>query len=309
MSSEPLRFGILGAANIAARALLPAIEGSRNARVTVVGTREPARAAGFWSGKVVTGYQAVVDAPEVDAVYIPLPNHLHREWSLKALAAGKHVLCEKPLALNAAEAVEIAAAAAAAGRLVMEAAMYRFNPRTRAVVAELRKAAPASLWASFGFPMPRADNYRWFAEMGGGALLDVGFYTVSIARWVLGEPAWVGASGRVEAVDVTVSMTLGFPAGGRAFLFASFDSPEVQQLRAGSLRLERPFTGAEAGVDPYRLMVEEFSEAALNGLPAPLPLEDSIANLRVLDGVRRSLELGHRYDLAELGDTRAPIGQ
>lgn len=251
----------------------------------------------------------MLDDPDVDAVYIPLPNHLHREWALKALGAGKHVLCEKPLALNAAEAREIAAGAAAAGRLAMEAAMYRFNPRTRAFVDGLRDNPPPSLWASFGFPMPRGDNYRWLPEMGGGALLDVGFYTVSMARWVLGEPEWVGATGRVAGVDVTVSMTLGFASGARAFLFASFDSPEVQQARAGERRLDRPFTHAEPGTDPYRLMVEEFSDAALDGSPAPLPLEDSIANLRVLDGVRRSLDLGRRYHLAELGDARGPVGE
>ena len=246
------------------------------------------------------GYQAVLDDPEVDAVYIPLPNHLHREWAIRALAAGKHVLCEKPLALNAAEALEMADAARASGRLLMEAVMYRFHPRIRSIVAGLQAERPGSIWASFGFHLDSPGNYRLDPAMGGGALLDVGTYTISIARWILGEPEWVRASARSQAVDLTVSMTLGFASGARAFLLASFDTPEVQELRAGSQRIDRPFTWMEGG-DPYQLMVEEFSAAALAGLPAPLPLEDSIANLRVVDGVRRSLETGGRYDLAEAG--------
>ncbi len=299
---------MLGAAGIA-KAVIPALEQSSNAELVVIGSRDPARAAALWPGRAASGYEAVISDPAVEAVYIPLPNHLHREWAIRALRAGKHVLCEKPLALNAAEGEEIASAAAASGRLAMEAAMYRFNPRTRAYVEGLRSDPPPSLWASFGFPMPRVDNYRWLPEMGGGALLDVGFYTISLARWVLGEPEWVGAVGRVDGIDLTVSMTLGFASGARAFLFASFDSPEVQQARAGERRLEGPFTHAEPGTDPYRVMVEEFSAAAQAGSPAPLTLQDSIANLRVMDGVRQSLNLGRRYHLAELPGAIGPSRQ
>lgn len=280
--------------------------------MVVVGARDPSRAAELRTGRVVAGYQEVLDDPEVEAVYVPLPNHLHREWCLRALAAGKHVLCEKPLALSAAEGREIAEGAAAAGRLAMEAAMYRFNPRVAAVAGRLRADQPPALWAGFGFPLAADPNYRWQPEMGGGALLDVGFYTISLARWTLGEPEWVEATARLarpEGVDLTVSMTLGFPSGARAYLFASFETPEIQDLRAGVVRLDRPFTFAEPGIDPYRLMVEAFSAAVLNGLPAPLPLEDSIANLRVIDGVRWSLRLGRRYHLAEFGDPDVPAGQ
>lgn len=307
-----MRWGVLGAAGIARLALIPAFEKAGNAELVVIGARDRARAAELWPGRVVAGYQAVLDDPHVDAVYVPLPNHLHREWCLRALAAGKHVLCEKPLALSAAEGEEIAEGAAAAGRLVMEAAMYRFNPRVAAVAADLRADPPSALWAGFGFPLAPSANYRWHPEMGGGALLDVGFYTVSLARWVLGEPEWVEATAHFAStggVDLTVSMTLGFIGGARAFLFASFETPEIQDLRAGGVRLDRPFTFAERGVDPYRLMVEKFSAAALTGSPAPLALEDSIANLRVLDGVRGSLRLGRRYHLAELAESDLPARQ
>ena len=280
--------------------------------MVAIGARDPSRAAALHAGRAVAGYQEVLDDPEVEAVYVPLPNHLHREWCLRALAAGKHVLCEKPLALSAAEGVEIAERAAAVGRLAMEAAMYRFNPRVAAVAASLRADPPPALWAGFGFPLAADPNYRWQPEMGGGALLDVGFYTISLARWTLGEPDWVEATARFArgtGIDVTVSITLGFPGGALAFLFASFETPEIQDLRAGAVRLDRPFTFAEPGIDPYRLMVESFSAAALNGSPAPLALEDSIANLRVIDGVRRSLRLGRRYHLAEFADPDLPAGQ
>lgn len=293
-----LRFGILGAAGIAEKALIPALAAAANAELVAVAARDPERARALWPGRVLAGYQALLDDPEVEAVYLPLPNHLHREWALKALAAGKHVLCEKPLALDAAEAGEMAAASAGSGRLLMEALMYRFHPRNRALVAGLRDDPPRSLWASFGFPLDAPGNYRLDPAMGGGALLDLGTYTISLARWVFGEPAWVSATGRSAAVDMTVSMTLGFAGGARAFLLASFATPEIQELRAGALRVQRPFTGMNDS-NPYQLMVEEFSAAALGGLAAPLPLQDSIANLRVVDAVRRSLETGCREDLAE----------
>jgi len=272
-------------------------------------SRDLERGRSLFDGRVFGDYAKLLADPEVDAVYLPLPNSLHREWALRALAAGKHVLCEKPLALTAAEAEEMAAAARNAGRLLMEAFMYRFHPRIRSVVAGLQEDPPTELWASFGFPLDAPANYRLDPALGGGALLDVGCYTIDLARWILGEPDWVEAIGRIAGVDMTVSMTLGFASGARAHLLASFDTPEVQELRAGKVLLENPFTAWRDPVDPYQAMVEEFSAAALGGLPAPLPLEDSIANLRVVDGVRRSLDTGDRHHLAEAGEGRPPVAQ
>ena len=289
---------------------MPAIQSAANAKLIGVASRDPERARAMLPhGRVYAGYQQLLDDPEVGAVYVALPNSLHREWSERALAAGKHVLCEKPLAIDAAEAEAMAAAARAAGRMLMEAVMYRFHPRTRATVAGLRADPPAATWASFGFPLDAPGNYRLEPALGGGALLDVGTYTISLARWIHGEPEWVRATGRRAAVDTTVSMTLGFPSGARAFLFASFDTPEIQELRSGTIRVKQPFTAWRDPDDPYRLMVQEFSAAALGGLPAPLTLEDSIANLRVVDGVRRSLDSGGRDDLAEATEGRPPILQ
>jgi D-xylose 1-dehydrogenase (NADP+, D-xylono-1,5-lactone-forming) len=187
--------------------------------------------------------------------------------------------------------------------------MYRFHPRIRAVVAKLREEPPNASWISFGFPLKSPGDIRLDPALGGGALLDVGTYTISLARWIHGEPEWVRATARGEPVDMTVSMTLAFPSGARAFLFASFETPEIQELRSGDVLMAKPFTAWRDPHDPYQLMVEEFSAAALNGLPAPLPLQDSIANLRVVDGIRRSLDSGGRYDLAEAGQGGSPVLQ
>jgi D-xylose 1-dehydrogenase (NADP+, D-xylono-1,5-lactone-forming) len=307
--SPTLRFGILGAADIARKALIPAIQAAANAELVALASRDVESGRDLFAGTVYGNYQELLDDPAVDAVYLPLPNNLHREWTLRALAAGKHVLCEKPLALNAAEAEEMAAAAKGSGRLLMEAFMYRFHPRIRAAVERLRRDPPAELRARFGFPLDSPGNYRLDPALGGGALLDVGCYTINLARWVLGEPAWVEATGHVATVDMTVEMTLGYASGAQALLFASFETRETQGLEAGDVVVEKPFTAWKDPVDPYQVMVEEFSAAGLGGLPAPLPLEDAIANLRVVDGVRRSLDSGDRYDLSEAGEARPPVGQ
>ena len=307
--AQRLRFGILGAADIARKALIPAIEAAANAELVAIASRDLERGRSLFAGRVVAGYAALLEDPDIDAVYLPLPNALHREWAIRALAAGKHVLCEKPLAISAAEAVEMAAAAHSSGRLLMEAVMYRFHPRIQDVVRTLSEKPPEEIWASFGFSLRKPGDIRLDPNLGGGALLDVGTYTISLARWIYGEPDWVEATGRIAEVDMTVSMTLGFAGGARAHLFASFETPEVQELHAGDLLIDKPFTAWQDPVDPYQVMVEEFSAAALGGLAAPLSLEDSIANLRVVDGVRRSLETGDRHDLAEAGEGRPPVAE
>ena len=238
--------------------------------------------------RVHDDYAAVLADPDVDAVYVPLPNSLHLTWTQRALAAGKHVLCVKPLALDATEAREVAGSARASGRLLMEAAMYRFQPRMRALVASLAGADIRHVGASFGFPIAAMDNYRLRPELGGGALLDVGFYVADVARWLLGDPDRVEAVVHGGAVDMSCSALLRFPGGAHAALFASFESAEHQELVVVCTdrveRLERPFT--PDGHDQYRLMVEAFCAAARTGAESPLPLESSIATLALLDRIR-----------------------
>lgn len=284
---------MLGAAWIAGRAVLGAIAASRNGEIAVIGSRDPERAtkmvAPYPGVRVARSYDDVLADERVDAVYVPLVNSLHREWTLRALSAGKHVLCEKPLARSAAEAEVMAAAAAAAERRLMEAFMYRFHPAMRAFVDEIRD--PLHVQTSFAFTLKDTPNYRLEAEMGGGALLDVGCYTVNVARWILGEPLEVLARARMRnGVDMTVSALLQFPGDRTASLWASFEAPEEQELtviaREGVLRRPNPFSAWRDPHDPYQLMVESFADSVLRDEPVALPLEDSIANLRVLDRIR-----------------------
>lgn len=167
--------------------------------------------------------------------------------------------------------------------------MYRFHPLIGAEVARLRADPPPSRRIVFGFPMMAAENYRAVAELGGGALYDVGCYCVNLARWIYGEPESMSVTrARIQhGVDWHLEATLEFAADRRAEIVASFETEEMQSLEGYG---RRPFTDWPAPYDPYRLMVEAFAGAVLAGDPdAPLPLEDSIANLRVLDRLRSSL--------------------
>jgi predicted dehydrogenase len=289
-----LGWGILGAAWIAERAVLPAIVASSNGRLVAIASRNPGRAqrmAAETSARVSESYEALLADPQVDAVYIPLVNNLHREWTLRAFAAHKHVLCEKPLAMDAAEAEEMAAAATSAGMHLMEAFMYRFHPRIRDFIDGLRDVLQVR--ASFGFSLEDRSNYRLRPELGGGALLDVGCYTVNVARWILGEPEDVLARARVAGVDMTVSALLQFSRGQTASLWASFESPEEQELTVvtakGVHRLENPFTYRQEA-DQYQLMVESFADSVLHDRAVAIPPTESIANMRVLDRIREAMK-------------------
>jgi predicted dehydrogenase len=285
---------VLGAADIAMSAVLPAIAASRNGRVAAIASRDPGRARkladAYPGAKAPHSYEALLADPEIDAVYIPLVNSLHKEWSLRALAANKHVLCEKPLAMNAAEAEEMAVVAQSAGKHLMEAFMYRFHPRTQKFISALKD--PMYVQASFGFTVKDASDIRLQSQLGGGALLDVGCYGVSAARWILGEPSGVLARSRmVGGIDITTSALLQFPGGQTAAVWASFESPEEQSLtvvtRDDVQRLNRPFSSREE-VDEYQVMVESFGESILLDKPVAIPLSESIANMKVLDRIKEA---------------------
>jgi len=281
---------VLGAADIARRAVLAAIAASGNGRLVAMASRSPDRAramlAPYPEARVAESYEALLGDPEVDVIYNPLPNHLHKEWTLRALEAGKHVLCEKPLAMNAAEAEEMAAAAAASAKHLMEAFMYRFHPAMREFVEQLHD--PIHVDASFGFTAKDPTDIRLQAPFGGGALLDVGCYTVSVSRWILGEPVEVLARARIErGIDMTISGLLVFDGSRTASVWASLESPQVQDLVVvagnGLHRRQPPFSAYRDPHDPYQLMVESFGESVLHDRPVAIPLTESIANMRVLD--------------------------
>jgi xylose dehydrogenase (NAD/NADP) len=288
-----LRWGVLGAAWIAGRAVLPAIAASGNGRLVAIASRDSGRAeemaAPYRGVKVSESYEALLADPEIEAVYVPLVNSEHKRWTLRALQAGKHVLCEKPLATNARDAEEMAAAAEAAQLHLMEGFMYRFHPDMQAFVENISE--PLHVQADFGFTVTDKSNPRLQAELGGGALLDVGCYAVSVARWILGEPSEVLASARiVRGVDLSIAVLLQFAGGETASLWASLESPEAQEVTVVTKnrvhRRERPFTAWHDPHDPYRLMIESFGDSVLGNLPVAVPPSESIANLKVIDRVR-----------------------
>jgi len=329
---EQVRWGILGSANIARKCVIPAMQKSRNSTVRCLGTRNPGSAAAFAAqhgiAGVVEGYDAVLNDPAIDAVYIPLPNHLHGDWTLKALAAGKHVLCEKPLACTADEARRMADAAEKAGLLLMEAFMYRFHPRTgliKELVSQGAIGEPRLVHSSFCFSMDSATladpvNPRLRPETGGGALLDVGCYGVSVARYFFGcEPECVQAQAVYNArgADMLFAGTLRFPGGGLATVEAGFTAALQQTYTItgsrGSIELphdafipwehdatytlrgEHDETGqlhSIAGADEYQLMVEHFSDAVLGRAPLAFAPRESICNMLVLDGLARAARNG-----------------
>jgi len=326
-----IQWGILGAGFIANRAVIPALQGSRNARVLAVASRDEGRAqftaAQYAIPRIYHDYEALLNDPDVQAVYIALPNHLHHAWTMRAAQHGKHVLCEKPLAMNAAECDEMIEACRSAAVLLMEAVMYRFHPRMQALktmldageIGELRL-----LHAAFSFPFNAPENYRAFPAFGGGALLDIGSYSVNAARWLTGmEPLSAlsdtsyshetGAMAiRKNIVDMTTSAILQFEVQLTAHIQCSFEAAEQQvievvgsqaaisaplaftawrddqtwlHIQRGGAFEQRAFLPA----DPYRLMVEYFSECALGQALLLYPPQDSRATLRVLDMIREGL--------------------
>jgi predicted dehydrogenase len=219
-ASGPLTLGILGAANIA-RQFTAALRGNEAVHVAAIASRTDATARAFAESNGLerwfATYEALLADPSLEAVYIPLPNHLHAEWAIKAANAGKHVLCEKPLCMNRAEGLAMFAAARANGVVLLEAYPYKFQPQTAALRQLLDGGAIGTvrtMQASFGFTVLNPDvNIRMKPEVGGGALLDAGSYPVSIVRLVMGErplrvtatPVWAATG-----VDISMMATLEF---------------------------------------------------------------------------------------------------
>jgi predicted dehydrogenase len=328
-----LRWGVLGASMFAMRRMIPAIARGRDMTVAAIAsrTREKADAAARELGipRAYGSYEELLADRDIDAVYIPLPNHLHVPWSVKAAEAGKHVLCEKPIALNAAQAQELVAARDRTGVLIQEATMVRVHPRWVATRDEVRKGAASriglarSIVSSFGYNLRGRDNVRYRPEMGGGTLLDVGFYPVTISRFCFDqEPTRVIAMLENDpdaGVDRLVSAMLEFPAGhavlscgmqlspsqhvailgtrGRLSLDMPwspfFDRPTVLVVDR-SEQLEQPILES-VSFDPcnqHTILAEQFADAIRDGAPAPLPLEDSVKNMAVLDALFRSANTG-----------------
>jgi predicted dehydrogenase len=316
-----LRWGLLSTARIN-RALIPPLKASARNRVMAVASREPAKAESYaaeWGiPRVFGSYEALLADPEIDVIYNPLPNHLHAGWTIRAVAAGKHVLCEKPLALSVQEVDAVAAAAARAGRVVMEAFMYRHHPQTWQVKELVAGGAIGDLQlirGAFSFTLTRPNDVRLRPEWGGGALWDVGCYPVSYARLLAGEPAEVFGRQRPgpSGIDEVFVGQLEFPNGAQAQFDCGFRAPFRAQLEvvgsAGvievpvpykpglseSLRLRRDDhteTLAVAGQDLYSGEVENMADAILDGAAPRVSLADSRANVAALTALYQSAREG-----------------
>jgi D-xylose 1-dehydrogenase (NADP+, D-xylono-1,5-lactone-forming) len=321
-----INWGILGCAGIAEKAFIPAVHASRNGALAGIAARDETRARD-WANRFGflrshRTYQELIEDPAVDAVYNPLPNSLHAEWSIRAMRAGKHVLCEKPMAMNAGEVRAMIEAAQAGGVRLMEGFMYKFHPQIEKILGLIRQGKIGelrSVRSSFTFHFDRdGANYRWFPEMGGGALYDVGCYTLSIARLVFGaEPVSVFARARVDSrngVDMTTAALLEFPGSRFAQCDSSFESQFQSRLLAvgteGMLALDRAFSAKDLDVaieivrggereqipvgraDMFTRMIEHFGDAVLGETPLLYPPADALGNMCAIDACFESIRTG-----------------
>ncbi|MGI5241651.1 Gfo/Idh/MocA family protein [Dactylosporangium sp. CA-139066] len=312
-----LRIGVLGAARIAPAAIVRPARAVEGVAVTAVAARDRDRAASFAGkhgiGTVHAGYAELLADPSLDAVYNPLPNGLHAEWTLAALAAGKHVLCEKPLTANAAEARAVAEAARTSGLVVMEAFHYRYHPlMARALELLPSLGAPRRVETSLAFPLPRFGDIRYNLSLAGGAMMDAGCYAVHALRTLAGaEPTVASARARLQKPGVDRAMTASytFPGGATGATTASLWSRRLLSLSArytgseGSLkifnyvmpsayhRLTVTVAGRTThervpGSATYVHQLRAFAAAVAGDASANLtPPPDSIANMTVIDAV------------------------
>jgi len=326
--SEPVRWGILSTANINQK-VLAGVSGSPAVEVAAVGSRSRESAEQFAAAHGIPrahgSYEELLADPDVEAVYIPLPNGMHVEWTLAALSAGKHVLCEKPLSPRADEVERCFDAAEQAGLVLSEGFMWRHHPQADRLVSLVRDGAIGELRlvrAAFSFPLGRFPDVRWDAELDGGALLDVGCYCVSGSRLLAGaEPERVNGEAVIaeSGVDSRFAATLRFPGDVLAVFECGFDLPPRDELEAigseGSLFLDDPWHSLEPRIElrggdgslelieveranPYRLELEDVS-AAIRGEREPrLGRADAVGQARALEALLRSAAEGRPVAVA-----------
>ncbi|HEX3846580.1 MAG TPA: Gfo/Idh/MocA family oxidoreductase [Steroidobacteraceae bacterium] len=322
-----VRWGILSTANIGIKRVIPAIQSGRRGMVTAIASRDAARgaeiAARFGIGRSYGDYQSLLDDPEIDAIYNPLPNHLHVAWTVKALRAGKHVLCEKPIGLCAREAQALIAERDACGRCVIEAFMVRHHPqwrRIRELVRAGRIGGVRAIQSAFVFPVLDPMNVRNRADIGGGSLYDVGCYPIVTARYVFGaEPERVIAlidRDPVMRIDRLTGGLLAFPGGAQLAFQSATQLALYQRVTilgsAGRIEVAVPFTPPKdhacrividdgssldgssavhedfAAVDQYALQCDTAAAVFAGEAEQEFPIEDAIANMRAIDALYRS---------------------
>ncbi len=322
-TQQTVKWGVLGTARIATNHVFAAIRDAELCELRAVASRDrhrgEAAAAKYGIDRVYGTYEALLADPDIDAVYLPLPNDLHAPWIRTAADAGKHILCEKPLALDAAEAESVAAYCRERQVLLMEAFMYRFHPawaEVRRLLADgaIGRLLELEIWFAFRSRLESSD-YRTTMARGGGALLDVGCYAVNLSRWLLGDdPRMVLATARLDAaneIDLAFSAILDYGDASAAFTVGMEHEPDHRVRLHGTsgwLSVADPFncpatyrttitlgTGGDAhphhssirtievpAADQYGLQATAFAMAILDGRPAPVPPEDAVANLQLI---------------------------
>jgi len=325
-----VKWGVLGAASIAVRKVIPGMQKGAWSEVSAIASRDIAKAqkaaANLQIGKSYGSYEELLADPEIEAVYNPLPNHLHVPWSIKAAKAGKHVLCEKPIALNAAEAKTLLAARDAHGVKIGEAFMVKTHPqwlRTRELIRKGRIGQLKAILGVFSYCNVDPKNVRSKPEWGGGGLLDIGCYPITMSRFMFeGEPLRVGAVLERDpefGTDRLASAAMEFSAGQAVFICGTQIVPyqRMQFLGTkGRIEIQIPFnspvndptwifiddgsdlaggaikTETIPACDQYTIQGDEFSKAIREETDVPVPLEDAIANMEVMDAIFRSAESG-----------------
>jgi D-xylose 1-dehydrogenase (NADP+, D-xylono-1,5-lactone-forming) len=321
-----VRYGIVSTAHIN-RLLIPGAHESDKVELIAVASRDMTRAEAYareWGIERAYGsYDALLEDPDVDAVYISLPNTMHVEWSIRAVEAGKHVLCEKPFSRHAEDVEKAFDAAERAGRLLSEAFMYRHNPQTKRLTELVRDGAIGELRvvrAAFSYSLYDANNIRLRTDVEGGSLMDVGCYCVSGSRLLAGEPddvlgrAYTGPTG----TDWVFTGSMRFPGDVVALFDCGTSLPDRDELEAigtgGSLFLDDPWhcrvpvielrtdEGVERieldPVDSYRLELENLADAIGGEAPLLLGREDAVAQARALEALHRSTEAGSNVTLS-----------
>jgi predicted dehydrogenase len=326
LGMRKINWGVLGAAKIGINKVIPAMQASRHGTVTAIASRDAAkaRAAAKTLGipKAYGSYEELLADPDIEAVYIPLPNHLHVPWAVRSLAAGKHVLCEKPVGLDAAQAQELLDTSRKYPRLkIMEAFMYRHHPQwqlARKLVQEGQIGELRTIHSFFSYRNLDPNNIRNIAAVGGGGLMDIGCYNLSLSRFIFdAEPRRVlGLMDRdpVMGTDRLTSGVLEFETGTATFTCSTQLSP-YQRVNIfgteGRIEIELPFgpppdhvckirhqRGQDIAeltveaVDQYTVQADLFARAVLEDRPVPTPLEDAVANMKVIDAVVRSARQG-----------------
>lgn len=318
-SANRVRWGILSTANIGLKAMAPAIRASSNGQLIAIASRDRARAEQITAAepgmRAYGTYAELLADPEVEAVYIPLPNSMHMEWTLRAAEQGKHVLCEKPLGVTSEEVRRMSAACKQAGVLLMEAFMYRFHPQIRWTLDHLATGAIGDVRlvrSGFAFDIrPRPENIRLQASLAGGSLMDIGCYPLNLCRAVFGgAPSSVAARAIVpedSEVERTMAAILDFGNGRLGLIDSSFEQPWQQFAEivgeGGRIVLPRPFTpqGAEtvarierddemqerrfAAVDHYQLEVEHFGECIRTGAAPFLSPLDALEQAEAVEAI------------------------